>query len=86
MEDITWERLIELEPRLLSLYKRALAIRNSGERYDPLEVWYRWGGMRDWLVGLVGWSRKDNPELATCAAYDIAYDKIFFEALCGGEY
>lgn len=80
--------MIELEPRLLALYTRALAIRKSGRPFDDLDVWIGHGGcegMKAELVRLVGWSRKDSPELGTNQAYDLAYDKIYSEALCGEE-
>jgi hypothetical protein len=81
---MTWERLIELEPRLLALYNRGLAIRNGKRRFDPMDVWIgRRTGMKDEMTALVGWSRKDNPELGTIEAYNLSYDKIFYEALLG---
>ena len=81
---MTWQDLIELEPKLLVLYNRALAIRNGNRPFDALDVWIgRWHGMKDELVELVGWSRKDNPQLGTTEAYDLCYDKIYYEGLLG---
>jgi len=77
--------LIELEPRLLALYSRALAIRKRRRYFNG--CWYGRGshdGMKDKLKELVGWRRKNSAELGTCEAYDLAYDKVFYEALCGG--
>jgi hypothetical protein len=81
---MTWKDLIQMEPRLLELYNRALAIRNGDRPFNDIDVWIgSRHGMNDDLVALVGWSRKDKPELATNEAYDIAYDKIYFEGLLG---
>ena len=81
---MTWERLIELEPRLLALYNRALANRrSSGRRFDAEDVLIG-SGMWDELNDLVGSSsRKDNPELGTSEAHFIAFNKLFYEALQG---
>ena len=81
---ITWEKLIKLEPRLLELYNRAQAIRKRKRPFDPLGIWVgSKHGMKDEMTKLVGWNRPDVPELGTNAAYDIAYDRIFYEALLG---
>jgi hypothetical protein len=83
---VTWERLIELESRLLALYNRALAIRKGKHRFNALDVWIgrgRGGGMKDDLMALVGWNRKPHPELGTDEAYNLAYDKLFYETLLG---
>jgi hypothetical protein len=82
---MTWGRLIELEPRLRALYNRALTIRNGKRRFDALGLWIGQGcdGMKDEMTALVGWGRKDSPELGTNEAYDVAYEKIFYEALLG---
>jgi hypothetical protein len=85
---MTWQDLIDLEPRLLALYNRALAIRNGNRPFDALDVWIGSGyrdGIKAEMVELVGWNRRDRPELATNEAYDIAYDKIYYEALLGEE-
>jgi len=83
---MTWQRLTQLEPRLLALYNQALAIRSGKRLFDALDVWIgrgRWDGMKDEMKGLVGWERKDIAELVTNEAYDVAYDRIFYEALLG---
>jgi len=81
---MTWERLIELEPRLSALYNRALTIGKGKRRFNPFDIWIgSRTGMKDEMLGLVGWHRKDSPELATDEAYNIAYDKIFYEGLLG---
>ncbi len=76
---VTWEVLITLEPRLLELHDRANALRRRKRRFNALDVWYGRGryGMKDELTALVGYRRKDIPELGTNAAYDLAYDKIY---------
>src|SRR5215472_9802776 len=81
---MTWQRLIKLEPKLLELYNRAQAIRKRKRTFDPLKVWIgSRHGMKDEMAALVGWNRADVPELGTNAAYDIAYDRIYYEALLG---
>ena len=81
---MTWERLVELEPRLLVLYKRALALRQSGREFDLIDVWGGPNhGMKDDMKGLVGPSATKEPSLGIWEAYDIAYDKIYFEAMLG---
>jgi hypothetical protein len=83
-EIMTWQELIELEPRLLALYNRALAIRNGKRTFIALDVWIgSRRGMKDEMMELVGWSRKDKPALATDEAYNVAYDKIYYEGLLG---
>lgn len=81
---ITWERLTELEPRLLRLYQRALAYRQNGQPFDAFDIWYGCERMGDEFDELVGWSRKkDSAELGTSEAYDMAFDKILYETLLG---
>lgn len=81
---MTWEDLIELEPKLLTLYNRALEIRKRRPGVGALDLWIGpRSGMKDEMTALVGWGRRDNPRLATSEAYDLAYDKIYYEALLG---
>lgn len=71
---ITWDQLIELEPRLLDLYNKAKACKQT-EGFCANRVWY--GGLKKDLCGLVGWNCKSPSILNTEAAYEIAYDKVY---------
>lgn len=49
-----------------------------------MESWNRFCANRRWckefkprLLKLVGWARKDKPELSTTKAYDVAYEVIY---------
>ena len=82
---ITWELLIELEPRLLDLYQEARSVRDDRSKpwFCANAVWYGhhgFEGLRPRLVDLVGYRRRDDgsdPRLATSLAYDIAYRTIY---------
>jgi len=52
----------------------------------PSESESRGNGIPRAETALVGWSRKDNLELATTEAYDRAYEKLYYEALLGGDF
>jgi hypothetical protein len=81
-ESLTWEQLTELEPRLLTLYERARAIKDNRRKpsFCANRTWGEWGGLREQLSDLVGWAVKrwgGDPRLATSRAYDIAYRKVY---------
>jgi hypothetical protein len=76
---ITWDRLVELEPRLESLLVDARASRpdrRSGRNYE-----IAWGELKDPIATLVGFHRIDDcdPALKTRAAYEVAYTKLLEE-------
>ena len=76
-EQLTWEALVELEPRLEGLLGRVLAarpIRRRGANYEGI-----WGRFKDPLSDLVGYflpSSRD-PRLRSTEAYDVAYKKLY---------
>lgn len=78
-ENITWEEIIAVEPKLDAMYQEAVKHREQGVRSEqdcPNVVWYKRGGIKSRFVELVGnWCRK--PEIGTTWAYDVAYDKIY---------
>jgi hypothetical protein len=82
---VTWQRLVELEPRLADLYNRARAVRDDKHHssFCANRVWYgrdnQEGGLRGQLFKLVGHevSRHADPRLRTSAAYDVAYHAIY---------
>jgi len=81
---ITWNELVEFEPRLLDLAKEALAYKKAsrGKKYVCAnDRWYGYGKWRDRgikmdLIYLVGWYAQ-KPELKTMRAYDTAYQHIY---------
>jgi hypothetical protein len=87
-EEISFEEIAKLEPRLAALYAMAQAIKDDGrgDYFCANEHWYGYGpvslgrGLRAQVEKLVGWAvkkRGGNPRLATCRAYDIAYQTIY---------
>lgn len=82
---ITWDKLVELEPRLTSLLAEAQSIRDDKSKpvFCANSVWYGYhlhdGGLREKVIQLVGWEaqRKGVPELRTQAAYDVAYQHVY---------
>jgi hypothetical protein len=79
-ETLTWRTLIELEPRLTALYRRAKAVRDQhGPSFCANAVWYGHLGLKNQLVMLVGWEgpTDGNKQLRTEEAYNLAYQKIY---------
>lgn len=81
--DLTWEKIIEIEPHLLTLYEEAQGVKDGGvsESFCENEVWYgrpdRPGsGLKPRLVRLVGWYA-ERSALRAPEAYDIAYSHIY---------
>jgi hypothetical protein len=73
-----FDRLAELEPGLKALLKKAEQTRDRA--FNPSfcanDLWFR--EFKPQLVLLVGWTaRKENPEIQSAAAYDLAYDRIY---------
>src|SRR5215467_6291400 len=82
IDNLTWERLCELEPRLLALHRRAKAIKDDERKpwFCANDVWYGRGsneGLKEELRNLVGWRRKGHPILGSSEAYDVAYDTVY---------
>jgi hypothetical protein len=76
---ITWDQLVELEPRLLQLLTACQNADNGrGSEFDGDAVWYGVGGFKSRLVGLVGFfAKRDDARLHTCQAYDCAYKHLY---------
>jgi hypothetical protein len=70
---LTWERIVELEPKLLDLLKQVENAPPSEENH--LFVWRRY---KERLSELIGWERKNSeyPELRSSMAYEIVYDVL----------
>jgi len=79
----TWDKLVELEPRLAALLGEVRAAKPS----DPYDEYYNWEG--DWaqfkspINKLVGWHRTGccHIMLKTGAAYRVVYFKLLHEFL-----
>jgi hypothetical protein len=71
--DLTWERIAELEPRVLALLNEIKAER-------PLEHTFQciWNEYHRRLSALVGWGVGGGPqsELGTSEAYNIVFHKL----------
>ena len=79
-----WERLIELEPRLLDLYRYAQSVKDNKRKrsFCPNDIWYGyrgWPGLKNELCRLVGWGAAEDahPFLRTSLAYRIAYHRCY---------
>lgn len=72
-ELLTWERIAELEHKILGLLEEIKAERLREGNY----LWI-WGKYKQRLSELVGWGREvaTHPELRSSAAYNIVYDKL----------
>jgi hypothetical protein len=77
---VTWRTLVRIEPALAALETEIRALRPApGERFCANGCWYGFRGHRGIkprLERLVGWDAVD-PRLATCQAYDLAYDHLY---------
>jgi len=72
-EPLTWERITELEPRVLGLLEEIKAERPHEGNY----LWI-WRNYKQRLSDLVGWGREAATHcvLRSSAAYNIVYDKL----------
>jgi hypothetical protein len=77
MHKLTWERLVEMEPRLEALLFDAKASRPRRKRGFNYEL--AWCEFKLPVAKLVGWHRRDDcdPLLKSQAAYDVAYWKLY---------
>ncbi len=74
----TWERLTEIEPKLLDLEAEIRAIK-PGRGFCANYVWYGYEhrpSLKHRLCALVGWS-SDNAKLRGHEAYDLAYSYLY---------
>jgi hypothetical protein len=70
---LTWERIAQLEPKVLALLEEIKAERPCEGNY----LWI-WGRYKQRLSELVGWDREaaTHPELRSSAAYNVVYHKL----------
>lgn len=76
MTNITWKLLVELEPRLGEMLKRAKSVNGEDKHFCANAVWF--DEFKPELCTLVGWDASGfDLRLHTERAYDIAYNKIY---------
>jgi hypothetical protein len=74
--DLTFDLLVRLEPRLLTLVQEAALVKDDADNFCANEVWSEQFKPR--LMQLVGWyAEGTHPHLNSHAAYEIAYDIIY---------
>jgi anti-anti-sigma regulatory factor len=74
---VTWNQLVDLEPRLATLlWRTRMAVAKCSTLTDTLRVF---GPVRDELAGLIGFAGKHHrhPILGSAAAYAVAYWKLY---------
>lgn len=74
----TWQRLVEIEPRLAALEGEIRAIK-PGRGFCANAVWYGYArrpSLKDRMSRLVGWDAT-NPALRDPKAYDVAYQHLY---------
>jgi hypothetical protein len=76
-EELTWKKLVEMEPKLQELWDEALAAQ-APPAVGPHDSWFVPEGIRARLVSLVGplAPADTNPLLRTREAYQQAYREI----------
>jgi len=73
---MSWEKLIELEPRLAELLEEAKQVKDlGGSSFCANQTWFNRFGKR--LDKLVGWYAEGAPAIQTSESYDIAFMKIY---------
>jgi hypothetical protein len=72
-EPLTWERIAELEPKVLRLLEEIKTERPHEGNY----LWI-WGKYKQRLSEVVGWGREaaTHPELGSSQAYNLVYDRL----------
>ena len=70
----TWAELVQVEPRLADVERLAFRLHwhHAGDMY-----WHWYNDLKDAFLGLVGWGAEQY-DLRTAAAYDVAYDHLFY--------
>lgn len=79
---MTWDELVEMEPRLKLLLRAVRRVR-VGVTFCANAAWYDQGKLKERLTKLVGSGRlgtDGDPRLWSSDAYDLAYDTLY-EAL-----
>jgi len=82
--NLSWELLCELEPRLLVLLAEVKSIKDDKSKpyFCANSVWYGHGNnvsIKNKMCELVGFNaRGGDQRLHTCEAYDIALQKLYY--------
>lgn len=78
-EKITWEVLVELEPRLQQVFDECAAVKDDqlAPWFCANRIWYN--RFKPRIVQLVGFERADHPILGTPTAYNIAYNTCYHQ-------
>lgn len=80
-EELSWERICEIEPRLKVAEREILRIADKGGKaFCANAVWYGYGdpdfSFKERVVRYAGWEAEE-PRLRSNAAYDIAYEHLY---------
>jgi hypothetical protein len=75
--EVTWEQLVELEPRLETLLERVRLAAAGYRTYTDVDRVF--GPFRNELAALVGFAGKhfSHPVLGSTGAYEVAYWKLY---------
>jgi hypothetical protein len=80
-EEMTFDNLVRLEPRLAVLANEARGYREEAKyrrNFCANAVWYGPGNLRSRLIRLVGWfSTHPDPAVCSSRAYKVAYETIY---------
>lgn len=85
---VTWELLVQTDPRLQFLYNRIIQAAPKSE-WVADELWYGHNekfGFKQSMQKIIGWYRNIDdadkcPFMTDISAYDVAYRKLYDEAL-----
>jgi hypothetical protein len=84
---LTWERCVEIEPRLLELEREILEVDDTAEDFCANAVWYGNGlgpgrgyghgdSFKERVVRFAGW-HGEHEELGTPVAYELVYQHLY---------
>lgn len=74
-EELTWDILVELEPKLQTLYEQAL-VAQAPLTIGSDDPWFGPKGLRAQFMKLVGPLASAHPLLGTIEAYSLVFDKL----------
>src|SRR5215208_2067079 len=80
-EDVTWENLVEVEPRLRALERDVQTVADKGgPSFCANAIWYGYldpeFGFKERMTRYMGWIA-EVPELRSIEAYDLAYEHLY---------
>lgn len=75
-KNLTFNRLVQLDPRLLELVQEAACVNNDADDFCANEIWSE--RFKPHLMRMVGWlADGTHPDLNSQVAYDIAYGVVY---------